>query len=73
MSPSEIGYRVALVRTEVSEEFIASVIMVEIIGELGTLVVVVPSSLILSALEDGVDMFFRKTRATSFRNCRENL
>jgi hypothetical protein len=52
-----MGRRVARVRTGVSEERIASIIIVEIIGELGTLGIVVPSSLLLSTHENGVVMY----------------
>jgi hypothetical protein len=37
MSSSEMLRRAALVKTDVSEEYISSIIMVEIINELGTL------------------------------------
>jgi hypothetical protein len=55
MASSEMIRRVALVRTEVSEELIASVITATRIGELGTALAVVtanvcPSSLILAIL-----------------------
>jgi hypothetical protein len=57
MPPSEMSRRVALVRTDVSEECIASIIRVIRIGELGTRVFrllvtanVVPTSPILVAL-----------------------
>jgi hypothetical protein len=51
MASSGILRRVALVRTDVSEEFSASIIRVTRIGELGTtLISVVPSSQILVTL-----------------------
>jgi hypothetical protein len=60
-------HRVALVRTDVSEELSASFIRVTIIGELGTLASVVPSTpilvtLIMEAISSSETSFL--TRAT---------
>jgi DNA-binding TFAR19-related protein (PDSD5 family) len=47
MTPSEILRRVALVRTDVSEELSASIIRVARIGELGTTLAVISHSNII--------------------------